>query len=119
MKSTGKGTHEGDNRSRGSPEDVVTFSFENLRNIVLLDLQFTYSLVGKTILKQRQGAPIGGILSCFYANLVCAKKENEFINRDTLDIQNRIYGIRQVDDLVMWVAYSQEMKYHITKQNRL
>ena len=102
----GAGNHEGHQRQiKGNNEDVVTFTFSDLRSIISMDLNFTYSTVGKTLLKQKLGCPIGGILSCFYANLYCAMKENEYITRDTLDRHNRIYGIRQVDDLIMWIAY--------------
>ena len=68
-------------------------------------LEFTYSTVGQNILKQKQGCPIGGILSSFYANLYCAKQEYDYITKNSLDRKDRIYGIRQVDDLVMWVAF--------------
>ena len=65
----------GNAMATGKPEDVITMNFNDIRNIVDMDLDFTYSTVGTTILKQRQGCPIGGILSSFYANLVCAKQE--------------------------------------------
>ena len=74
-------------------------------SVVNTDLKYTYSTVGKTVLKQKLGCPIGGNLSSFYANLYCAKQEYEFITRPTLNRKNRISGIRQIDDVILWVAY--------------
>ena len=101
----GKDTHEGYSKPTGGPDDVVIFNFADIRAIVQMDLDYTYSTVGKTTLKQKQGCPIGGILSSFYANLVCAKQEYEFRIKETYNREQRIYGIRQVDDLILWVAY--------------
>ena len=103
----GYGNAEGSMKStiNGTNDDIVTFTFEDLRSVVIMDLEFTQSAIGRTIIKQKLGCPIGGILSSFYANLYCAMRENQFLERTSLNRKDRIYGIRQVDDLVMWIAY--------------
>jgi hypothetical protein len=70
---------------------------------------FTQSKIGNTIIKQKKGCPIGGILSGSYANIYCAKNEYEFLKRqeEIIDIR-RIQGIRQMDDLILWIAYNEE-----------
>lgn len=117
----GEGNHEGHlkDRATGGPEDVITFSFSDLRSIITMDLNFTYSTVGQTILKQKQGCPIGGILSSFYANLYCAKQEYNYMTSSTLNRKDRIYGIRQIDDLVMWVAYNKRVQSTRTEAEQL
>ena len=108
----GQGNHESHlrNIATGSPEDVITFTFDDLMSVVNTDLEYTYSTVGTTILKQKLGCPIGGNLSSFYANLYCAKQEYEFITRPTLNRKDRIHGIRQIDDVILWVAYDTTSK---------
>lgn len=100
----GSGRHEGrrQDQASGFKDDVITFDFNMLRDIVNLDLKYTHSRMGKALLKQKLGCPIGGILSCFYANLFCSYQENRLL---ASGIGNKVYGIRQVDDLVMWIAY--------------
>jgi len=75
-----------------------------------MDLEFTQSKVGKTILKQKLGCPIGGMLSSFYANVFCGMRENQYIQSASLNRYKRIYGIRQIDDLVIWISYEQYNK---------
>ena len=103
----GQSTHEAHikENATGSNEDVIIFTFDDLLQIVHFDLNTTYSTVGKTILMQKHGCPIGGILSCFYANIYCAWKEYCFMTKHNVNGKQRIYGIRQVDDLIMWVSY--------------
>src|SRR3954454_13317728 len=60
---------------------------------------------GNDIFKQIRGCPIGGFLSAIYANVKCAYDEFYFIKRWKND-KHKIYGIRQVDDLIFWVAYN-------------
>jgi hypothetical protein len=84
---------------------VIVFTSEDLKQITNLDLKYTQSKVGETILEQRLGCPIGGILSTFYANLFCSYRENWFIEHVGKTYgENRVMGIRQVDDLVVWIA---------------
>jgi hypothetical protein len=103
----GTSTHEAHTpeRVRGSKNDIVNFNFDQLLQIVHFDLDTAYSTVGKTILKQKHGCPIGGILSSFYANIYCAWREYLFIKQHEVNGHHRIHGIRQVDDLIMWVSY--------------
>ena len=85
-------------------EEYYSFTLDDILNIVHLDLQFTYQVRGKDILKQKHGCPIGGFLSCIYANIKCAKDEYDFLK--SLKVKKcRIYGIRQVDDLLLLLAY--------------
>ena len=103
----GASTHEANSpdKARGLKDDIVIFTFDELIQIVHFDLNTAYSTVGKTILKQKHGCPIGGILSSFYANIYCAWREYFFIKQHEQNGIHRIYGIRQVDDLIMWVSY--------------
>lgn len=85
-------------------EDVCTFSRENLEDLVEMDLMFCYVKVGDVLMHQGQGAPIGGMLSRFYGDVVCAYQEWNFIK--TLGREGRrVYGIRQVDDLLIVMAW--------------
>ena len=113
----GQSTHEAQHKERatGSKEDIIIFNFDDLMQIIHFDLNTTYSTVGKTILEQKHGCPIGGILSCFYANIYCAWREYIFMKKHEENGKHRIYGIRQVDDLIMWVSYEKGNK-HSEKQ---
>jgi len=115
----GKSTHEEYRKPTGSPDDIITLDFKDLRAVVMIDLAFTHSTVGKTILKQNQGCPIGGILSSFYANLVCARNEHSFLTKPDNDRKDRIYGIRQIDDLTLWIAYEHDNKESEQQANDL
>ena len=53
----GTGIHQDNKKPTGGPDDIITLSFSDIRAVVLIDLQFTYSTVGKTILKQQQSFP--------------------------------------------------------------
>ena len=59
-------------------------------------------------LKQKHGCPIGGTLSSFYANIYCAWREYLFIKQYEVNGHYRIHGIRQVDDLIMWVSFNKQ-----------
>ena len=63
--------------SDSEEEDYFTFTLDDILNIVQLDLQFTFQVRGPHIVKQKHGCPIGGFLSCIYANVKCAKDEYE------------------------------------------
>ena len=65
---------------READEDYFSFTLDDILNIVTLDLQFTYQIRGEHIFKQKHGCPIGGFLSCIYANIKCAKDEYDFLN---------------------------------------
>ena len=117
----GQSTHEAQPKGKaaGSKEDIIIFNFDDLTQIIHFDLNTTYSTVGKTILEQKHGCPIGGILSCFYANIYCAWREYLFIKKHEEQGKHRIYGIRQVDDLIMWVAYEDGNKLSETEADNI
>ena len=105
----GRGNHDGEKKSSGTKRDIITLSFDDIIRVVDMDLKFTHSKVGKTILKQKKGCPIGGILSGSYANIYCAKNEYDFLNEiGQTDINKRVQGIRQMDDLILWVSYNKK-----------
>ena len=115
----GQSTHEAHQKEKatGSKEDIIIFNFDDLMQIIHFDLNTAYSTVGKTILEQQHGCPIGGILSCFYANIYCAWTEYIFMKKHEENGKHRIYGIRQVDDLIMWVSYEKGNKQSETQAN--
>ena len=43
-------------------ENTITITYQNLLDIVELDLEYSYSTIGDSIFKQTEGCPIGGIL---------------------------------------------------------
>ena len=75
----GRGNHEGKKSGAGTKRDIITISFEDIKKVVKIDLKYTYSKIGETIMRQKIGCPIGGILSWSYANIYCAKNEYEFL----------------------------------------
>ena len=79
----GKSTHEAHHKEKAtsSKEDIIIFNFDDLMQIIHFDLNTAYSTVGKTIFEHQHGCPIGGILSCFYANIYCAWREYIFMKK--------------------------------------
>src|SRR4051794_13480662 len=69
--------------------------------IVMYDLGNSYQSRGKDVFLQIYGCPIGGFLSAIYANIKCAHDEFLFLQR----IRPYIYAIRQMDDLILFIAY--------------
>jgi hypothetical protein len=84
--------------------DCIIFNLNDLFEIVDFDLQNTYTTIGNQIFKQNDGCPMGGLLSSFYGNTTCAYHENMFLNTDPLS--NDIWGIRQMDDLTLFIAHN-------------
>ena len=87
-------------------ENTVTMTFEDLMNIYTLDLDYSFTISQGQVNWQKLGCPIGGNLSSFFANVVCAYHEWKFITSLGKYAKN-IYGIRQVDDLLVWIAIEQ------------
>jgi hypothetical protein len=81
-----------------------TLDIPSLLEIVDIDLDNTFQSVGGMILKQKFGCPIGGNLSAIYANILCAFDENTILNTWKND-RKLLSGIRQVDDLILFIAY--------------
>ena len=100
--------------SRGS-QDEYTFTKDDLINIVTFDLNTSYQTRGKDVLHQTHGCPIGGFLSAIYANVKCAYDEFKFL-REIKHLKKRVYGIRQMDDLILFISYKMGIIYHLSKQ---
>jgi len=82
----------------------INASLDDILTVVDIDLRYTYQTRGNDIFLQTHGCPIGGYLSAIYANVKCAFDEFNFMK--TLgSIKSRVYGIRQMDDLILWIAY--------------
>ena len=88
-------------------DDTATITFKQLMDIYTLDLDYSFTTCQGSIQYQKIGCPIGGYLSAFYANTVCAYHEWQYIN-SLKQNHTKIYGIRQMDDLLVWIA----MKKH-------
>jgi hypothetical protein len=56
-------------------EHTTTMTFKNLTDIYDLDLDYSFSMTQGAVNYQQGGCPIGGFLSAFYANTVCAYHE--------------------------------------------
>lgn len=107
-------------------ENTVTVTFENIIATCNMDLKFSYAKAKGILYYQKIGCPIGGYLSAFYANTVCAFHEWKFLVAQG-QLENRICGIRQMDDLMVWIAtekgnrmstnFAHKMKKLILKQN--
>lgn len=107
-------------------EDMITITFDDLMNIFDLDLSYSFFKIADKLYYQKIGCPMGGHLSAFYANTVCAY--HEWLHTSKLEKNGiRTSAIRQMDDLVQWITYdvndeksfheAVEMKDHILKTN--
>jgi hypothetical protein len=92
-----------------SDENVVTMTFQNLMHIYTLDLNYSFATCNNKIFYQKIGCPIGGLISAFYANTVCAFHEYTYL-KSMANVNTRIYGIRQMDDLLIWIAIDRKDK---------
>ena len=86
-------------------EKENTFTIDDLINIVIIDLNNSYVSRGTDIFHQTNGCPMGGFLSAIYANVKCAYDEFNFL-KDNRMLQKKIFGIRQMDDLFLMIAYT-------------
>ena len=98
-------------RSRGL-SDQYTFTRKDILKIIDVDLNNTYQGRGKEIFIQTKGCPMGGLLSAIYANVKCAHDEARLIHNLGTYHKN-VYGIRQMDDLILWIAYDQNKSQQI------
>ena len=64
-------------RSSSVDDKAVTFTFDELLDIVKFDLNNAYFRIGDTILQQRVGIPMGSPLSPALAQIVCAWYETQ------------------------------------------
>ena len=99
-------------------EDEYTTTIAELLEIVKVDLQSTFQKRGKTIVRQKHGCPIGGFLSPIYAVVKCAKDEYDFLN-SLGKARTKIFGIRQVDDLFLMIAYRENDRKSLAVAKKL
>ena len=86
-----------------------TVSFAKIMEILRFDLSQAIFRLGDTLLKQKEGAPIGGILSTAMAICVCFYSEHHFYL--TLRADERLFRHnRYVDDAWGIVAYDRRDK---------
>lgn len=95
--------------------ECVIFNLNDLYTIIDFDLRNTYTTIGNQIFKQNEGCPMGGLLSSFYGNTTCAFHENNFLNNEPL--ARNIWGIRQMDDLTLFIAHDKSDPKRITNNN--
>lgn len=91
----------------------ITFSEKDIKNIIDIDLTYSYASAGQTIYKQIIGCPMGGYLSGVYADLTCAYCEYTKLHKNIKHIT--FSGYRQMDDLLY---IQQQKKKTITKQTK-
>ena len=60
-----------------SEKDFVNLSFEIMRNYIKFEMEITIFRVGNRFLKQKEGLPMGGLISAGLASIDCMRKENE------------------------------------------
>jgi uncharacterized protein (UPF0335 family) len=92
-----------------SDDGHIVFQLDDLYNIIEFDLDNSYTKIGNRIFKQTKGCPIGGLLSSFLANSTCAHHEWTFMQNEP-QLTKHIRGIRQMDDLMIWIAHNRSDK---------
>jgi hypothetical protein len=90
-------------------ETQITATFDDIYTIVNFDLNHAFQTQGPNVFTQVHGCPIGGFLSAIYANTKCAHDEYRFFQKYRAH-KSRIYGIRQMDDLILWIAYHRDKR---------
>ena len=93
----------------GKTDAAWAFTKEDILNVVKLDLETVFLTCNGKTWRQKQGCPIGGFLSAAYANIKCMYDEYKFL-RGLRNDARKIYAIRQMDDLIMWIAYDERKK---------
>jgi hypothetical protein len=78
-----------------SDRSFVSFSLDEIIQIVTFDLKNAVFTAGDTVLKQKIGIPMGSPISPILAILVCAHAEFKFIKANT---GRKVCGTRYVDD---------------------
>jgi hypothetical protein len=99
-------------------ETQITATFDDIFTVVMIDLNNTYQTRGYDIFLQKHGCPIGGFLSAIYANTKCAHDEHNFFTKHQ-NVKHRIYGIRQMDDLILWIAFRRNDNRSKTKAEEI
>ena len=94
-------------RSSGKDHDRITFTFDELLDIVNFDLSNAMFCVGDTLLKQVVGIPMGSPISPSLAQIICAYYESQVIQENkTKNLTNPVEGVRYVDDLTAFIFYN-------------
>ena len=89
--------------------EVAEISFIQIIELVNFDLSNALFTVGNTLLKQKQGAPIGGVMSTALAITTCVYSENCFLQ--TLGVDSRYLRVlRYVDDISGVIAIPRNEK---------
>ena len=89
--------------------EVAQISFTQITELVRFDLNNAIFSVGNTLLKQKQGAPIGGVMSTALAITTCVYSENCFL--ETLGVDSRYLRVlRYVDDISGVIAIPKNEK---------
>jgi hypothetical protein len=103
-----KGAHMGCNYNSAS---FITFSLQEIRDIVKFDLDNAIFTVGETTMKQNIGIPMGSPISPVLAVLVCAYSEAKFKEAIAMDptFDRNVYGARYVDDAIFVVGYNTDV----------
>ncbi|GBG65707.1 hypothetical protein CBR_g52008 [Chara braunii] len=90
--------------SRKSPgPGYVTVKFSQILQMISYELENTYVMCRKMILKQVVGIPMGKNSSPSLACVLCAKHEVDFVSSLGAD-QRLVHGVRLVDDVTLGVA---------------
>jgi hypothetical protein len=76
---------------------------DKIKDVVKFDLESTYSYYRGRYYFQKEGCPIGGILSSIYANISCAIDEFHWIIRNRDLYKTRMLCRRQIDDLIILI----------------
>lgn len=97
--------------SYNEDEQFIMFDITTLiPTVVQFDLNTIHFTVGNLIrLQQTIGAPMGGILSAYYAIVNCAHSESRF--HSLLIPNSRIFGCRYMDDLLFLQAIDKYSKH--------
>jgi hypothetical protein len=86
--------------------DWMSLTFTDLFRIVQFDLRNVFFSVGDLVLKQNNGAPIGGFISALYGNVTCARAEHQY--SAFLGSDRRLLAARRCQDDVFALIASDD-----------
>ena len=84
--------------------EVLQISFQHIFEAVNFDLSHAIFTVGSQLTRQKQGAPIGGVMSTSLAIVTCVYSEIPFVSSLGVDVRF-LRVIRYVDDITGVVAF--------------
>jgi hypothetical protein len=88
-------------------EENIVITLEEIMTGVSFDLAHNYCGVGKIVLEQAGGCPIGGLCSAAYANIYCAYDERAFDKKWKIAAR-WYYAARQMDDTLLVMRVDEE-----------